>query len=49
MSKYCPFCDEVADTELDTEEKFKQHIEEEHKSEVMQIGEEKLSSAGRRH
>lgn len=39
MSKFCPFCDNVKDSELDTEEKFKQHIFEEHKDEVIQTGE----------
>lgn len=38
MSKFCPFCDDVKDSELDTAEKFKEHLEEEHKDEVIERG-----------
>lgn len=39
MSKLCPFCDDVKDSELDTEEKFKQHLEEEHSGEMLEVDE----------
>lgn len=41
MSKFCPFCDDVKDSELDTPEKFKQHLEDNHKDQVFELGPQK--------
>jgi len=39
MSKFCPFCDDVKDSELESAEDLKDHLAEEHKDEVVETGE----------
>jgi hypothetical protein len=38
VSKFCPFCDDVKDSNLDTYEKFKQHLENEHGDQIIGKG-----------
>jgi len=47
MSKFCPFCDDVKDSELDSAEALKNHLEEEHGDQIVETGKpERLDKGG---
>lgn len=38
MSKFCPFCDDVKDSEINSGSDLKEHIVENHESEMVNYG-----------
>lgn len=38
MSRFCPFCDDVKDSELDSASDFKRHLSENHGEKVVNGG-----------
>jgi len=39
MSKYCPLCDDVKDSQINGPDDLKQHLEQEHPDEIIEFGE----------
>lgn len=47
MSKFCPMCDDVKDSNINSPDDLKQHLEDEHADEIVETGKpERLDDHG---